>query len=418
MRLRPTLVCVVFLSSLSFACVPPPTMPIIGVTWAPGSTVAVTNDPIHPVPFGDLQAAMSNWNSQLNSLAPCSGVSFVDDVGTPSIHIVDEFIPPPDPTNPRKIFRGITDFTNANFTNGRLSSIKITINNIVTDHTAITEVIAHEIGHTIGLADCDMCGLHASVMEVGDAVPSVNTSIGTPGPTGCDIFSVLTIAPDYICPPPAGGPPGDPCLGGSDPSSSFTNPSGGGPAPTCSPIIVDTEGEGFQLTSPENGVLFDIRGDGHPIRIAWTAAGSHNAFLALDRNNDGIIDSGKELFGNFTQQPASSRPNGFLALGEFDKPENGGNNDGVIDEHDAVYSKLRLWIDENHDGASQPNELHTLPELGVYSLSLNYRESSRSDEFGNQFRFKARVNPGERRDGRDEASEVGRWAYDVFLVTR
>jgi len=401
----------VFFSSLSLACVSPPTMPIIGVTWAPGSTVAVTNDPIHSVPFGDLQTAMSNWNSQLSSLAPCSGVSFVDDVGTPSIHIVYELIPPPDPTNPRKIFRGTTDFTNAEFSNGRLSSVKITINNIVTDHTAITEVIAHELGHTEGLDDCDKCGLHSSVMEVGDAVPSVNASIGTPGPTGCDIFSVLTIATDYIC-----SPSGD-SGGGTDPNQppcdlGFAGSTQG----PCSPIIIDTEGEGFHLTSAANGVMFDIAADGHPIQIAWTAPGSNNAFLVLDRNGDGTINNGQELFGNFSPQPKSDHPSGFLALAEFDKPENGGNVDGVIDEHDAVYSNLRLWIDANHDGISQPNELHTLPELGVLSLSLNYFQSQRQDEFGNQFRYKARVN-SDHHDKRDEASEVGRWVYDIFLTT-
>jgi len=92
-----------------------------------------------------------------------------------------------------------------------------------------------------------------------------------------------------------------------------------------------------------------------------------------------------------------------------------------IDDQDAVFSKLRLWTDANHDGISQPNELHTLPELGIHSLSISYFDSSRTDEFGNQFRFKARVNPRkEHRDGRDEmeSGEVGRWAYDVFFVTK
>jgi hypothetical protein len=193
------------------------------------------------------------------------------------------------------------------------------------------------------------------------------------------------------------------------------------PVICTTPIIIDTEGEGFHLTSAENGVTFDIRGDGHPIRLAWTALGYHNAFLALDRDGSGTITSGKELFGNVTPQPQSATPNGFLALAEFDKPENGGNGDGVIDEKDAVFSQLVLWIDENHDGISQTSELHKLSEFGIHSLSISYFESRKTDEFGNQFRYKARVNPRkEDRDSRDEnaSGEVGRWAYDVFFVTK
>jgi hypothetical protein len=160
--------------------------------------------------------------------------------------------------------------------------------------------------------------------------------------------------------------------------------------------------------------MFDMENSGHPLKLSWTERGSHNAFLVLDRDGSGKITSGKELFGDWTPQPRSPNPNGFLALAEFDKPENGGNSDGVIDDHDAIFSKLRLWIDENHDGVSQANELHTLPELGVYSLALRYVELRKTDRFGNEFRYRGLVNPGERRDRRDE---VGRFAYDVFFVT-
>lgn len=175
------------------------------------------------------------------------------------------------------------------------------------------------------------------------------------------------------------------------------------------------------MTSADDGVRFDIRGDGQPIQMAWTSLRFHNAFLALPES-DGQVHSGKDLFGNYTAQALSAHPNGFLALAEYDKPENGGNGDGIIDERDQLFSRLRLWIDDNHDGISQFSELHTLPEMGIYSLALNYYETPRTDDFANQFRYRGLVNPGLRRDPRDdrtnERGQVGRWAYDVFFVTR
>ncbi|HEX8070598.1 MAG TPA: hypothetical protein VF546_11645 [Pyrinomonadaceae bacterium] len=175
------------------------------------------------------------------------------------------------------------------------------------------------------------------------------------------------------------------------------------------PVLVDVNGDGFRLTDAAGGVNFDLDADGVvQERRAWTAPGADDAFLFLDRNEDRKVNNGTELFGNVAPQASSAAPNGFAALAIYDEPLLGGNGDGSIDCHDAVYDSLRLWQDVNHNGISEPAELHTLQELGVTSISLDYREAGRRDQYGNEFRFRAKVNG-------NGASAAGRWAYDVFL---
>ncbi len=191
--------------------------------------------------------------------------------------------------------------------------------------------------------------------------------------------------------------------------------------PTCeecdhgddnTPIIVSARGSRIDLTSVAEGVNFDLNSDGIPERLPWTRGRSSDAFLAFDRNSNGSIDDGTELFGNYTPQSHSDDPNGFRALAAFDEENLGGNRDGVIDASDDIFADLRLWVDRNHDGRSQPRELVPVEESEIVAFSLDYRESLRRDEHGNLFKYIAPVRMASSLPARHRM-----FAVDVILNT-
>lgn len=170
----------------------------------------------------------------------------------------------------------------------------------------------------------------------------------------------------------------------------------------------------YRLTNVENGVLFDLDADGIQDRTSWTHQNSGLAFLALDRNGNGKIDDGKELFGNFTHP---GKGNGFSALlvdaGRV----------GLIDDGHPLFEKLLLWEDENHNGLSEPYEIHKFSDHYV-GIGLSYEPDTLRDRHGNEFRFKGnatiKVGTSKKYPKQDREVERSRMIdiWDVFFTVQ
>lgn len=182
------------------------------------------------------------------------------------------------------------------------------------------------------------------------------------------------------------------------------------------PILIDLEGGGLRFSNI--AVPFDLRGDGQVHSVSWPEPFSGAAFLAYDRNADGTIDNGSELFGNSTPlgwaADGPTAANGFEALASFDAPENGGNGDGVIDQEDMVFDHLVLWSDSDCNGTSDAGELRTATDAGLKWISLSDRESHRTDATGTLYAYRAKVGIERNHDG----NVVQRFAYDIIFFVR
>jgi Ca2+-binding RTX toxin-like protein len=136
--------------------------------------------------------------------------------------------------------------------------------------------------------------------------------------------------------------------------------------PPGDPLVLDLDGDGIETVgiNPAAPILFDHNADGIKTGTGWIK--SDDGLLVLDINGNGVIDTGRELFGDNTLLPGGQTAlNGYQALAQHDS-----NQDGQINTADAIYSQLRIWRDLNQDGTSQAGELTSLASLGIASIGV------------------------------------------------
>lgn len=265
------------------------------------------------------------------------------------------------------------------------------------------DTLTHELGHALGLADVrdSACTSHimgpfpssGSRRIYSDDCTEVNRLWTTDSEqqTYCNM-RCWTSCDNGVCP--------------TEPITQLPTPC------QFSPILLDLDGNGFHLAGLDAAVDFDIDADGTSNRISWTSAASGDAFLVFDRNGNGAIDDGRELFGTATLLAAGgTAPNGYEPLLELDDAAYGGNGDSLLDPADAAWELLQIWTDTDHDGVTDPHELASLDAAGVAQLDTRYKRANRRDGHGNGFRFRSTAmvrNP--------TGHIVPTITYDVFFV--
>ena len=145
------------------------------------------------------------------------------------------------------------------------------------------------------------------------------------------------------------------------------------------PLVFDLGGDGITTVSlEESNAFFDLDNNGFAEKTSWV--GAKEGLLAYDKNGDGIINGGNELFGDRTlmKDGKTLASSGFTALAEYDN-----NKDGKIDSNDAIYTLLRIWQDSDGDGIASASELKQLVDLGIVSIGLSYNNTGVTDGANN-----------------------------------
>ena len=186
--------------------------------------------------------------------------------------------------------------------------------------------------------------------------------------------------------------------------------------PRRDPLTLDLNNNGLETlpVNATNPVYFDLTGEGVQSSVGWVAP--NDGFLVLDRNGDGLINDGTELFGDATPayEAGTTTPttgktaDGFAALAQEDT-----NGDGIVNSGDANFANLRVWQDLNQDGVSQDGELKTLAELGIESFNVTSINHSQLLANGNQI---ADTGTFTRMDGTSGTAGVTAGMADINLA--
>ena len=145
------------------------------------------------------------------------------------------------------------------------------------------------------------------------------------------------------------------------------------------PLVFDLGGDGITTVSlEESNAFFDLDNNGFAEKTSWV--GVKEGLLAYDKNGDGVINGGNELFGDRTlmKDGKTLASSGFAALTEYDD-----NKDGKIDSNDVIYALLRIWQDADGDGIASAGELRRLVDLGIVSIGLSYSNTGVTDSTNN-----------------------------------
>ncbi|MFK3661946.1 hypothetical protein ACI2I2_15735, partial [Scandinavium sp. NPDC088450] len=146
------------------------------------------------------------------------------------------------------------------------------------------------------------------------------------------------------------------------------------------PIIIDLDGDGIETLSVNNTIFFDHDGNQFAENTGWVDG--DDGLLVMDLDGNGLIDTGKELFGDNTElQTGMLASNGFEALKDKDS-----NGDGIINSHDAAWKELQVWQDKNSNARVDSGELYSLDALGIIAINTSFKDSSFIDEQGNAHR--------------------------------